>query len=108
MRKFWKVVCAILVLLLVTQSALAWELPDIKQTFTYKARARELSLGISFELLQGDRYSLEAQLTTNFIGLSALYHWVPVVEISSGFMFGYDPHFNQLDYGLVLFAFITW
>lgn len=108
-RKIKKVL--ILTLLFVTlfcTLSYAFTLPDIKNTLTYKARARELGLGISFELWQQDRYSLELQFTGNFAGLSILYHWIPLVEISSGFMLGFDPHEVRLEYGLVLFAWISW
>jgi len=108
MRKILLFCLALLLVMGITFPSYAWTLPDIKNTFSYKVRARELSLGVSFELWQQEKYSLELQLANNFIGISILRHWIPLVEISSGFALGYDPHLNQIDYAVIIFAWIAW
>jgi len=108
MRKLIIISMLIILFLLIPIAADAWTLPDIKQSFVYKARARELSLGVSFELWQQGRYSLELQLANNFVGFSVLYHYVPLVEISSGFTGGWDVNKVRFDGGLILIAWISW
>jgi len=108
MRKVVAVLLVLSFLLGLVQAAFAFRLPDLKQTLTYKHRARELCLGISFEIIQKDRFSLELNLTHNFAGLAALYHWLPLIEFSSGYCIGYDPHNNRMEMGVIIFAWITW
>jgi len=107
--KFTLCIIIFLSMILLHSSILyAFTFPDIKQTFTYTARARNLSLGISFELYQQNSYSLELQLANNFVGISILKQFIPLVEIGSGFTLGYNPHLNIIDYGLVILAWISW